>query len=211
MLRVLILLGVLSFVACSPSNRGVGIGLIHFEKDYTTVLKLYDKPGGEGALAFSVNLVYEDDSVVVKSSLKKEDLLRFNPIYENSAKGILVLQVMEQKDGWLRVVTDDKIKVHHWIRSDNYNIGPWKEFLKSVFKVAPKRSDQNPLRKAPRTGEVLPVSFYITCFSVVSINGDWIRVENNPENCNDLSISNYPYAGFLRWKKGDEILIKFRL
>lgn len=77
--------------------------------------------------------------------------------------------------------------------------------------MRPHRSDKNPLRKAPKNGEVLPLSFRITCFSITSINGDWIRVENMPENCNEPTISNYPYAGFLRWKKDDEILIEFRL
>ena len=205
----LIMLSVFWITACDTSQPDVGIGLVHFENDFTTVVKFYDKPQVSGEPAFSASLIYEDDTVFTKTTLKKEDVLKFNPIYLSSGKSILVLQVMEEKGGWLKVITDETNKQEHWIKPAQTKIDTWPDFLKLVKQVKPLRSDQNPLRKAPINGKVLPLSFRITCFSITSVNGDWVRVENRSENCPEPGISDYPYVGFLRWKKEGDILIDF--
>lgn len=212
MLRVLILLCLLSFAACSSSEEGLGIGLVHFENDFTTVLDFYDEPDDSGVPAFSVNLIYDSARIAIKSSLGKHDTLEFNPFYASSGRGMLILQVMERKESWLRIISDDIKGVEHWIELSDMKVERWTDFLLSLYRVRPYNSSGNPLRKSPdKRASSVGVSPSATCLSVVGVQGDWIKVVNKPDRCPDEYVIESTFEGFLRWKKGDEILINFRL
>ncbi|GAB5523364.1 MAG: hypothetical protein Roseis2KO_12360 [Roseivirga sp.] len=189
----------------------MGIGLVHFENDFTTLLKFYDRPDDSSVPVFSANLIYDSTEVGIKTTLKKEGELKFRPLYTLIGRSVAVLRVMHREGEWLRVVTDEISQTEHWLRSPESSIESWPDFLKSVYHVGPKQADENPLRKSPGNGEVLLERFDITCFSITQVQEDWIRVLNEPDNCDGPLISSYPYAGFLRWKKNGRVLINFAL
>ncbi len=210
--KVLILLFLLSFLACSPSEEGVGIGLIHFENDFTTLLEFYNLPDDSDAPVFSAKLIYDSARVTIKTTLTKRDTLEFNPFYALSNKGLLVLQVMEQREHWLRVITDDIQGVSHWLQVPDAEVEKWSDFLLSLHRVRPYNFPQNPLRKSPsEKARIVDVSLSSTCFSVIDVQGVWIKVINEPLNCPDEHITDIPFEGYLKWKDGDEILINFGL
>lgn len=212
MLKVLILLSILSFVSCSPSGEGVGIGLIHFENDFTTLIEFYNLPDDSSVPVFSSNLIYDSARVTIKTSLNKKDTLEFNPFYAIGGKGLLVLQVMERREDWLRVTTDGIKGVSHWFQAPDAQVERWSEFLLSLHRVRPYNFSQNPLRKSPsEKARIVDVSLSSTCFSVVDVQGDWIKVINEPLNCPDEHIMDIPFQGYLKWKEGDEILVNFGL
>lgn len=119
------MLSIFWIIACESSPSDLGIGLVHFENDFTTVVEFYDKPDDSSKSAFWISLIYEKDSVVAGSSLKKEDLLKFRPIYLRSRKSVLVLRLLEQKNEWLRVITDETNKQEHWIKAEEAKIEIW--------------------------------------------------------------------------------------
>ncbi len=206
-----ILLIALLSVSCNSSKEGVGVGLIHFEKDFTTRLDFYSEPDGKGAFVFSAELIYDSTQVQIETTLKKNGDLKFRPFYSLGGRGLVVMRVMDRKGDWIRVLTDDSEKSGHWLKVADPEIETWESFLKSLYRVRPDNGVENPLRKSSGNGGVLLERFEITCFSITHVRGDWIRVLNEPGNCDEPMISNYPYAGFLRWKREGEILIHFRI
>lgn len=202
----------LLFVSCSNSNKEVGIGLIHFEKDLTTLLEFYNLPDDSGVPVFSSNLIYDSARVMIKTTLKKQDTLEFNPFYAIGGKGLLVLQVMERREDWLRVKTDDIKGVSHWLQVPGAQVERWSEFLLSLHRVRPYDFSRNRLRQSPsEKARIVDVNLSSTCFSVVDVQGAWIKVINEPLNCPDEYVTEIPFEGFLKWKDGDEVLINFSL
>lgn len=202
----------LTLSSCNSSNKEVGIGLVHFENDFTTILDFYDKPGDTGTPVFSVNLIYDSTRVAIKSSLGKHDTLEFNPFYASSGRGMLILQVMERKEGWLRIISDDIKGIEHWVELSDIKVERWTDFLLSLYRVRPYNASGNPLRKSPdKRASSLGVSPSATCLSVVGVQGDWIKVVNELDRCPDEYVIESTFEGFLRWKRGGEILINFML
>ncbi len=198
--------------SCDTSRQGMGEGVIHFERELSTRLDFYTKPDYTTEPVFSVDLVYNSARTYIKTTLKKEGGLDFEPFYVSSGRSLLILQVMEQKGDWVKVITDDIKGVSHWLSKPQEKVEKWPHFLQSLFRVRPYDASRNPLRKSPNNNARLwDVNFSSTCFSVVDVQGDWIKVVNDPLKCPDEYIIESPFEGFLKWKDDGKILINFLL
>lgn len=124
---LLLVFAVLWFASCEPSASDVGIGLIHFEDDFTTSLHFYDEPNTTEPPVFKANLIYDSSRVILKTSLKKNDTLKFNPFYALYGRSILVLQIMEREGLWMKVITDDIKGITHWLSLPEKKLKSWRD------------------------------------------------------------------------------------
>ncbi|MCE7996199.1 MAG: hypothetical protein HEP71_29735 [Roseivirga sp.] len=186
------------------------MGIIHFEDTFSQRLQFYSNPDTLTEPVFHVDIHYEDTVKSIRTSLIAEsDTLEFYPLYMRSHSSLLILQVMEQRGNWYRVCTDDIYKITHWVYLEGEVLESWREFLPTVSTVSPavrtNRLRRNPTDKAQEYN----VNTEMLCLRVVHVNGDWLKVRNDPDYCSAKFIIEEEFEGFLRWREGEDVLIFF--
>jgi hypothetical protein len=121
------------------------------------------------------------------------------------------LRVIGKSANWYKVVVNEKKKDTKYVfrRSPNLSFYNWEEdFPESVIVDL----EANPLRESPN-GKAISISleekdYFRPVFDVnyrkAKPQGDWIEVEKLPRN-------QVKITGWLRWRTGDEILIRHGL
>ena len=198
------------FLASCNSSHDVGPGVLHFEDIYSQRLEFYNTPDSNTAQAFHVDLIVEDTVRRVHSSLEKGiDTLYFSPLHAGSSS--VSFQVLEQKDNWYKVYTDDIIGVAHWIYVDDREKESWRSFWPTVKRVF-SEDTSNPIRENPsENAKAYPLKSERLCLRVLEVHGAWLKVQNAPERCPNSYVIREEFEGFLRWKKDGEVLINFRM
>ena len=198
------------FLASCNSSSGVGPGVLHFEDTYSQRLQFFNSPDSLAAEAFHVDLIVEDTIRRVRTSLKyQDDTLSFYPLFQGSSS--VSFQVLEQKDNWYKVYTDDIIGVAHWIYVDDREKESWRSFWPTV-KYVFSDDQSNPIRENPSdNAKAYQLKSQRLCLRVLEVSGAWLKVQNSPERCPDAYVIREEFEGFLRWKKDGEVLINFRM
>lgn len=190
-----------------------GIGVLHIERQNNVQLEFFDQPKNGLKPVFILDLFLDSSNLEVKSNVSESGTLKFDPLYVAPERGVLALGVVEKREGWLKVITysSKDQQIAHWLFLPSAKVDNWEEFLLSVYRVRPKSND-NRLRKAPNVSakEVLRNLRY-TCLVPLAVSGDWLRVENSAEWCDEPGVIEEEFGGFIRWKMGDKILINFFL
>lgn len=191
----------------------IGIGAIHIERQNNIQLEFFDRPKNGLKPVFIVDLFLDSSNLKVKSNVGEFDTVKFDPLYFFPERGVLVLRVVEERKGWLKVITfsSKDQQIAHWLLLPNAKVDNWEEFLLSIYRVRPNSKD-NRLRMAPSVSakEVLRNLGY-TCLVPLAVSGDWLQVENSAERCEESGNIKEEFGGFIRWKKGGKILINFFL
>lgn len=199
-------------VACGYEPEA-GLGVLHFEDDQTYRLNFHDHPDTASRLAFYVDLRYDSLKRSIRTSLRKKDTLDFYPLYSISGASIIVLQVLEQKGDWYRVITDDDVvPVSHWLYSPDQGMERWRWFFPKVKWVKTYDDQRNPLREGPSPkARSYGLNRESVCLQVLEVQGAWLKVKNTPERCPKAPVIQEPFEGYLRWKKEGQILVWFAL
>lgn len=206
------LLLLLLVVACGPSRSPVGLGVLHFEDDFSTTLAFYNNPTSDAKPVFSAQLYSDTARRALRTTLTKRDTIQFNPLYMVGSRSVLALQVFERKDDWFRVYTDDIRRVMHWVQVIDKEVESWSSFWPTVRTVKSADRSLNPLRHNPDDrARIYDVDARSLCLSVVEMNGAWLKVRNTASKCPQEHIIQQCFEGFMRWKNRDEIWVYFRL
>jgi hypothetical protein len=210
-LYVRLLIISLFLVACQSEKGHIGTGIIHVEPDEDFELDFYnDFQSTFKHITLSISV----SDTTVNSDLKKLDgavLEEFNPIFKDQKHAVFVFRVLEEHLGWAKVIIDEASLNSMWINLGSLKVESWSDFLPTVFRVRSKNGLSNPLVKSPSNREKLMSDFSLTCFRIHEIQGDWIKIFNQTNLCEDTALAILPIQGFIRWKRGSDILIIFNI
>ncbi|HWR32876.1 MAG TPA: hypothetical protein VN451_05100 [Chitinophagaceae bacterium] len=118
---------------------------------------------------------------------------------------ILQLRATTIARTWIEVIVNKQTGKKAWVKREAVEFVGWQDFLLSVFSVELITSANNPLRSKPLDNASQVVNPGRNSLTPHAISGDWMKVsiEGTP--------GSIPKLGWIRWKKGNQLLITWSL
>ena len=118
---------------------------------------------------------------------------------------ILQLRATTIARTWIEVIVNTQTGKKAWVKRDAVEYVGWPDFLLSVYSVELIAPANNPLRIKPLDHAAQVVNPGRNSLTVHAISADWMKVsiEGSP--------GSIPKLGWIRWKKGDQMLITWSL
>lgn len=127
----------------------------------------------------------------------------FYPEHLKIDYGILFLKTLSRSKDWIQVEVNRQNGMTYWIDATKASIVYWPEFLLNVFSLASIGED-NPLRTRPFENSS-PVKSDSNSFQPIEIKDEWVKVHVLDKDLRRTG------EGWLRWKRGSELLVKYYL
>ncbi len=207
MKKTLIIVLILIISKFLSAKADIGIGIVIIDFDASTVVNLCDKPE-EGAKVVK-KLVFYDDNVnqvwkirnynTYANWLKPE---AYNPLYD-----LFAFRCKSKVDGWFEVVVNNNTGLTYWLKETEVNkYMDWLSYFKRLNCI--KNLINNPILENPSEEAIVIKTDSKDCFKINSMKEDWLEViipENNPDN----TATTNPKTGWIRWKNGNDLTIKY--
>jgi hypothetical protein len=192
----------------AEAGAGIGIGLVLIDFDESTVIDFYSAP--DNGLKPVKSISFYDDHVqqvwkirnyeVNRSWLKPE---AYNPLYD-----LLAFRCRSRKDGWMEVIVNNNSGTSYWLKeSEVYQYIDWLTFLQQKKCISPAKTDIPILDSPEDDANAIKVNSK-DCFGIKNMKDDWIEI-TLPAFNDEKSDGNSRKTGWIRWKNGDVLLIKY--
>ncbi len=163
------------------------------EIDRESILCFYSQP----------NYNHHKDSITLPSFCLEAEKIT-SPIAIDRLRGVIMWNIMEQKNDMVKLCTKDSLINGRWLKiTSNSIIGNAEQVLqgnsipKPVFAYV--QMDENARKINPK---------HINCAKVLAVQGDWLGVHFNHLPCAEiLPEVNLDINGYVRWRKESALLI----
>ncbi len=191
-----------------------GSGIIKFECYNTPTISFYETIDSKNPI-HSIE-IYNDkklNGLEIKTT-EKNTLNWLKPLHKDLDYGILHFQCCQIKEDWFQIVVNEESNLKYWIKKSNdFVYLSWGSYILDAIGVRPSDPLVNPILINPEEGSAKTKRQPINCIIPNKIIGDWLKVKFDSVVCDsELDSSEYKnFEGFIRWKKGNKLLIKYYL
>lgn len=130
----------------------------------------------------------------------------FAPEYLKLDYEILQLRAVTIARNWIEVIVNKKTGQTAWVDKNAVSFEHWPDFLLGVYGVEVMNSKLNPVRIKPLDNASIVVNPGNNSLRPIAVQGEWMKVATNQEASNAI-----PKLGWIRWKKGNQMLITWSL
>ncbi len=191
-----------------------GPGIIKFECYNTPTISFYETIDSKNPI-HSIE-IYNDqklNGLEIKTT-EKNTLNWLKPLHKDLDYDILHFQCSQIKGNWYQIVVNEETNLKYWIKKSNdFVYVAWEKYILDNFGIFPIDPENNPIliepdEKSEKT-KTQPINYLIA----TETHGDWLKVKFDFEFCEDEKIlkENENFEGFIHWKKGTKLLIKYYL
>jgi len=192
-----------------------GIGLVNIKPDSSLSIYFYDSLKS----MYAKNKIdfIEDKNHIGLFCLKlsaKDAGAWFRPLHFYIEFGILTFQCIDTTEAFYKVIVKEVTNQAYWIRKNSFiRFQCWSEYLLETTGVEPINPIENPIRTRPERNSPPTVNQPIKCIRAVKITDDWMKIITDPTNCDQTNEmkDDEKVTGYIRWKSGNNLLIKYYL
>jgi len=203
----------MSLFAQNTEMKGDGIVLIDIAN--FPLIEFYNSP--DTAEPTETFKIFMDESI---NSFNIENLKQirndwFKPLHFNLEYFMFYLQCTEIENDWYQVIVNEQTNLKYWMRKSTIlSYKSWENFIcEKAIGIIPSNPEENPILKSPHLDSEKAEKQPIDCLMPVSISNEWLTVKVEPAICDQTNQMNEDeiFTGFIRWKKGNQLLIKYYL
>ena len=186
----------------------LGTGIVKIEFDDKTVIDFYKRPTDK---SHDKRIEFFDDKEINSWNIKnletertwlKPELLWLDYSQFN-------FRCKSTTTDWLELIVNNENGMTLWVkRTKATKYLTWEEYLKDMFAVDRLESNKQKIRKMPSDTAAEIKYEGRDCFEVKSLKGDWIEI-NSTDHCDEGSNTTKIDRGWIKWKEGDKLLIKY--
>ena len=147
-----------------------------------------------------VNKLYFDEKELMIDFEKGTPSIReYDPDYH-----VIIFDGYPLENNKYKVIIDNSIFFLDHV--EGYTVfRKWEEHITRAFILT---NELNPLRETPtESGKIIPMDYNNSNFISIEVKNDWVKVEcDTYEGCPDGKL----VTGWLRWRKGNELLVELR-
>lgn len=130
----------------------------------------------------------------------------FVPEYIKLDYDIFHLRAITLSRNWIEVIVNRQTGKTAWVERNAVDFVSWPEFLLQVFSVELITLVKNPVRLKPlENAAIIVADPGRNALNPIAIKGEWMKVSLAG------SPGSIPKLGWIRWKKGDQMLITWSL
>ena len=192
----------------SSKKSNLGLGVVKFECDENTVIKLYKDTQDKEP---SKELIFYNDTSISCANIKdiesyESDWLKPEAIIIDY--DILYFRADYASKQWLRLIVNNTTRQSMWVhKTSNLTLKSWEKLLKEdVSSVAPLNLTENPLRAKPNSTSNTVKFHGDTSFSVIKFKENWIQVSKYTDDEGDIAINAKP-IGWILWRDSNDLLV----
>lgn len=130
----------------------------------------------------------------------------FAPEFLKLDYDIFQLRAITISRNWIEVIVNRQTGKTAWVDRNAVTYESWPEFFLEVFSVELISSIKNPLRIKPMENASIVADAGKNSLRPVAIRGEWMKVAIETD-----SPEAKPRLGWIRWKKGNQVLITWSL
>lgn len=130
----------------------------------------------------------------------------FDPEYLKLDYEILQLRAVTLSRNWIEVIVNKKTGQTAWVDRHAVTFQHWPDFLLGVFGVEVINASTNPVRIKPLDNASTVLNPGRSTLRPIAVQGEWMKVATIQE-----SPAAIPKLGWIRWKKGNQLLISWSL
>lgn len=205
-IRFKILFGLIFFSINAFAQQPMGEGIVKPRLIAGSVLHFYTGELNKEEL----KQILPPDSIVIKQGQYNLEITNspewFLPEIAKLDYDILQLRATTISRNWIEVIININTGKKAWVKRDSVDYFAWPDFLLSVFSVERTNPSQNPLRLKPVDNAAVVLNAGGSSLNPQAIRGDWMLVTIIDENTGNLT-----RTGWIKWKKGNQFLIKWSL
>ena len=186
----------------------VGIGIVLIDFNESTVVDFYKTPGTD--IKPEKSITFYDDHVHQVWKIKNYDAQKawLKPEAYNPLNDLLSFRCIENKDGWMKIIVNNITGSTYWVKESKVNIfSDWLSYLQKEHCII-KRKTNTPILENPEENAKVIEYNGKDCFGIKSMKDEWIEITIPSDLKSDLSSNK---TGWMRWKKGNDILINYTL
>lgn len=130
----------------------------------------------------------------------------FFPEHSKLDYEILQLRAITLSRNWIEVIVNKKTGQTAWVDRNAVTFQHWPDFLLGVFGVEVINAANNPVRIKPLDNASSILNPGRNSLRPIAMQGEWMKVATIQESPNAI-----PKLGWIRWKKGNQLLISWSL
>jgi hypothetical protein len=183
----------------------LGTGIVKIEFDGQTIVDFYSKPTDKTYLK---RIEFFDDKSIngwnIKDLENEKTWLKPELLWLDYSQ--FNFRCKSTTTDWLELIVNNEDGTTLWIkRTKAAKYLTWEEYLKGMFGIDRRADYKQKIRKQPNdTAKEIEYEGR-DCFEVKSLKGDWIEI-NSTDHCDgSIKID----SGWIKWKQGDKLLIKY--
>ncbi len=191
-----------------------GNGLISVAIDSLPTIKFYESKGAN--IPIKSIEIFDDEAIKAHNirEISGKEKNWFKPFSLHLDYYIFYIQVYKIEEEWMEVIVNEESNQKLWLKnSPNLKYFSWEEFILNTVSITPINSADNPLLVTPEINSRQIKKPVLNCLTPVSIDKEWLKVKVDPTVCdryNEMG-KNDIVNGYLRWKKGEKLLIHYFL
>jgi hypothetical protein len=119
---------------------------------------------------------------------------------------IFQLRAVTVSRNWIEVIVNTKTGKTAWVDKKAVEFLYWPDFFLKVFNVEVMNGAANPVRIKPLDNASVVLNPGRSSLHPVAVQGEWMKVSTAQESPGAI-----PKMGWIRWKKGNQLLINWSL
>ena len=192
----------------------LALGVIHFEPSEEVKLSFYTEPDANLNPAIILSVLNDGEKRELSVDIKQfSPHIIMSPLTQVRDRVIYVFRCVSKREGWLKVVVNEKSLQTLWIEENELTqLIEWESFLLRITNVWPNDVDRNPLTREFRSKQPVFLNRENLCLSVKSVMGSWVELQHMLAGCpekDDLIDSSLTL--FIRWKEQGNLLVNFSM
>ena len=148
-----------------------------------------------------INLYDRNKEVWYSFTLNKYDTNKIVPFAINADYFLLIFRCIKKEELWYKVIVNERKMIVKYINAKdiNFEFQNWEEHIKSVIISFDYKT--NPLREYPENNSkvVKLDTNEFTIFTGDSIIGEWLRINDNENEC---------IKGWIKWREKSKLLVE---
>ena len=207
-MKILATILLLTILTKSYGQVTLGTGIIKIEFDDKTVVDFYEKPADNSQFK---RIEFFNDKAInswnIKDLENQRTWLKPEVLWLDYSE--FNFRCKSRTGDWFEVIVNNENGIALWIKQSNATkFMTWEEYLKDMFAVDRLETYNQKIRKQP-TDTADEIKYEARdCFQVKSLKGDWIEIFTT-DNCEEGKNKTEIKSGWIRWKQGDKLLIKY--
>jgi len=205
----IIFLGLDGLISYSQDN--IGIGIIRFDFNKTTIVDFYDKV--EGKVNKRLSFYEQDKNIDVFDKQHYGQIDWIEPEFGKAFDGdgivnLFVLRCKQQIGQWFEVIANKDNGQTYWIRQCNYTkFKTWEDYLKGMLIIRMLNTNNGIFYEPKQNATRLKLGGE-NCFRATAMEGDWIKIIRYTNCLADLTLDKKP-IGWIKWRNMESLLIEY--
>ena len=208
LIRIWTILFLMTTLTSSYAQATLGAGIVKIEFDDKTILDFYKKPTDKTPCK---RIEFFEDKAIhnwnIKNLKTEQAWLKPEVLWLDYSQ--FNFRCISTRGEWLELMVNNETGQTYWIKKDtSIKFLTWEEYLKEMFAVDRLPGQNQKIRKQPtdRADEIRYEGR--DCFQVKSLKGNWIEIFTTPF-CDEGQTKTEIKSGWIKWRRGNELLIKY--